>query len=208
MNNQSEALALANQIVAVIQSLEKPEELHAFVRTVIPNVNTNGRRRQRQNSDAFVHLVQACALARSADLASDLAAKSPRYSADSTLLRNTPALITRTEMEQARQAVTQSVTTELTQLSELNIFPQTQAALLQLRTDTVQHMTVSGEFLARTFKTSCCDGNSWGGFMQTLPLAYRHYGVLNDDVINARNDIPNPLFIEPEASIELLTDIT
>lgn len=208
MQTQAAALALADQVVAVIQSIDQPDALHSFVRAAIPAINTIGRNRQRLNSDAFVHLVQACALARSAELAADLGANSLRYSADSTLLRNTPALITRNEMVAARQAITESVTTELMQLSELRIYPETQAALLQLRTDTVQHMTAQGEHLARTFAAICCDGTSWGGFMQTLVLAYRHYGVLSDDVINARNDIANPLFIPPDSAVELLTDVT
>lgn len=208
MQNQNEALVLAEQVVAIMRTIYKPESLLAFTRPSIPSINTTGRKRQRQNRDAFVHFVQSCALARSAELAADLGANSPRYSADSTLFRGTPALITRTEMIAARQQITETVTAELMQLSQLNIYPETQAVLLQLRTDTVQHMTVQGENLARTFTVSCCDGTGWGGHMQTLALAYRHYGVLSDDVINARNEIANPLFIPADAAVELLTDIT
>ncbi|MES2685738.1 MAG: DNA circularization N-terminal domain-containing protein [Pseudomonadota bacterium] len=203
----AEPLSMARQVVSIISSLDQPAALHTFTRPPVPAVNTAGRVRQAANTAAFTHLVQASSVARSAELSADLGANSARYSAASTALRATPALITRTEMEAQRREITTTVTDELVQLSALNIYPDTQAALTQLRTDAVQHMTAEGEHLARTFKTTCCDGNSWNGYMPTLVLAYRHYGVLSDDVINDRNEVPNPLFLEPAASVELLAEV-
>ncbi|HYW57673.1 MAG TPA: DNA circularization N-terminal domain-containing protein [Polaromonas sp.] len=204
----AEPLSLARQITSIIRSMTQPSALQAFNRPPVPAVNTVGRNQQRANQAAFVHLVQVSSLARSAELAADLGANSARFSAASTFVRDTPALITRQEMVAARQEVTASITDELLVLSGLQMYPQTQAALLQLRTDTVLHMTAEGEHLARTFTTNACDGTSWGGFMQPLVLAYRHYGVLNDDVINDRNQIPNPLFVQPGAAVELLAEVT
>jgi prophage DNA circulation protein len=204
----AEPLSLARQITGIVRNLTQPQALRTFARPPVPPVNTVGRNLQRTNQAAFVHLVQVSSLARSAELAADLGANSARYSAESTATRDTPALITRTEMVAARQEVTGSITDEMVALSGLEIYPQTQAALLQLRTDTVQHMTAEGEHLARTFTTNVDEGTGWGGYMQTLVLAYRFYGVLSDDVINDRNHIPNPLFIQPGAAVELLTEVT
>ena len=92
-------------------------------------------------------------------------------------------------------------------LSDLGIYEDTRAELVALRTDTIAHMTEEGETLSRTFFTSCCDDTSWWGYMPSLVLAYRWYGVLSDDVINDRNRIPNPLFIEPNARVELLHNL-
>ena len=204
----NQPLALAQQITGIVRDLMQPDVLQLFDRVPVPAINTVGRNLQRSNQAAFVHLVQVASLVRSATLAADLGANSTRYSAASTALRNTPALITRTEMEAARQSVTRNITDELVALSSLQMYPQTQAALLQLRTDAVQHMTAEGEHLARTFTTSADAGTGWGGYMQSLRLAYRHYGVLSDDVINDRNRIPNPLFIASNAAVELLTEVT
>ena len=200
----AEPLALARAVTGAVRDLQRPGLLFNFAQPTAPAINTPSRNAQRSNGQAMTHLVQAAALARSAELSADLAASSTRYAAGSTALRNTPALITRAEMVANRQAVTNSLTGEVTALSALQMFPETQAALVALRTATVQHMTAEGEHLARTFKTSNAAANSWNGYMQTLPLAYRHYGALTDDVINDRNEIPNPLFIAPRAAVELL----
>lgn len=204
----AEPLSLARQITSIVRSMSQSSALQTFQRPAIPAVNTVGRNQQRANQAAFVHLVQVSSLARSAELAADLGANSDRFSAASTFVRSTPALITRDEMVAARQEVTGSITDELVALSGLQMYPQTQAALLQLRTDTVQHMTGQGEHLARTFMTNSCDGTGWNGYMQTLVLASRYYDVLSDDVINDRNRIPNPLFIEPGAAVQLLADVS
>jgi prophage DNA circulation protein len=203
----AEPLSLARQIVSIVSSLDQPAVLHTFARPPVPAVNTAGRVRQAANSAAFTHLVQIAGVTRTAELSADLGANSTRYSAASTALRATPALITRAEMEAQRRAITTTVTDELVQLSALNIYPDSQAGLMQLRTDAVQHMTAEGEHLARTFVTTCCDGNGWYGYMPTLVLAYRHYGVLSDDVINDRNEVPNPLFLPANAAVELLAEV-
>lgn len=204
----AQPLSLARQIVSIVRSMDQPKTLHTFTRPPVPPVATVGRARQASNQAAFTHLVQSASVARSAELSADLSSTSQRYAAPSTALLDTPALITRPEMETQRRAITTTVTDELVQLSDLNIYTDTQAALMQLRTDAVQHLTAEGEHLARTFLTTCCDGTGWNGYMPSLVLAYRHYGVLNDDVINYRNEVPNPLFLEPNASIELLTGVT
>jgi len=204
----AQPLSLARQIVSIVRSMDQPKALHTFTRPPVPPVATVGRARQAANQAAFTHLVQSASVARSAELSADLSSTSQRYAAPSTALLGTPALITRPEMETQRRAITTTVADELVQLSALNMYTDTQAALMQLRTDAVQHLTAEGEHLARTFLTTCCDGTGWNGYMPSLVLAYRHYGVLNDDVINYRNEVPNPLFLEPNASIELLTGVT
>lgn len=197
---------IAMHVTTIIANMSQPEVLHSFTRPVVPAYQTAARNRQRVNSAAFVHLVQVAALARSTRLYADLTS-SPRFSAESTNLRDTKALITRDDMQARRQAVTFLLADELLALSSLQIFQNSQAALVQLRTDAVRHMTTEGEHLARTFGTTCCDGLNWGGYMPALPVAYRHYGVLSDDVIIERNEIPNPLFIEPNAYVELLNEV-
>lgn len=197
---------LALYVMTVIAGMAQPEVLHNFSRPVIPSYQTPSRNRQRSNSAAFVHLVQVASLARRTRLYANLR-NSPRFSAESTVLRDTKALITRDDMQARRQAVTHLIADELLVLSSLQIFQNAQAALVQLRTNAVRHMTTEGENLARTFGTTCCDGLNWGGYMPALPVAYRHYGVLSDDVIIERNEIPNPLFIEPNAYVELLHEV-
>lgn len=197
---------LGLQVVTIIAGMAQPEVLHNFSRPVIPAYPTPSRNRQRTNSAAFVHLVQVASMARSVRLYADLT-NSPRFTAESTQLRDTKALITRDDMQARRQTVTYLVAEELLSLSALQMFQNAQAALVQLRTAAVRHMTTEGENLARTFGTTCCDGLNWGGYMPALPVAYRHYGVLSDDVIIARNEIPNPLFIEPNAYVELLHEV-
>jgi prophage DNA circulation protein len=198
---------IAQYVVAIIRNMHSPEVLHDFTRPAIPDYQTPSRNKQRSNSAAFVQLVQTCAIARSARITADLRS-SPRYSAESTSLRDTKALITRDEMQKLRVKVTMLVTDQLIELSDLSLFPTTQAALVALRTNAVRHMTAQGEHLARTFGTTCCDGLNWHNYMPALALAYRHYGVLNDDVIIERNEIPNPLFIEPNAYVELMHEVT
>lgn len=198
---------IAQYVVTIIRNMRSPEVLHDFTRPAIPDYQTPSRNRQRANSAAFVQLVQSCAIARSARITADLRS-SPRYSAQSTVLRDTKSLVTRPEMQALRAAVTNTITDQLIELSAAQLYPGTQAALVRLRTDAVRHMTSEGEHLARTFGTTCCDGLNWYGYMPTLPIAYRHYGVLTDDVIIERNEIPNPLFIESNAYIELLHEVT
>jgi prophage DNA circulation protein len=197
-------LELARDIVDVTRDVTDPQALHSFDRPTITRTNTAGRIQQAANQNAFVHLIRIASLARAAELASDLKAQSNRYSADSVYLRDTPALLTRNEMEALRRQIASSIMDELMLLSSLQIYPESQQALLQLRTDAIQHMTAEGETLARTFTTNCCDGTDWNSYMPTLVLAYGWYGVLSDDVINERNHIPNPLFIPPAAKVELL----
>jgi hypothetical protein len=198
---------IAQYVVTIIRNMHSPEVLHDFTRPAIPNYQTPSRNRQRTNSAAFVQLVQTCAIARSVRITADLQT-SPRYSAESTALRDTAALVTRNEMQMLRVKATQLVTDQLIELSDLSLYPSTQAALVALRTNAVRHMTILGEHLARTFGTTCCDGLNWYNYMPALALAYRHYGVLEDDVIIERNEIPNPLFIEPNSYVELLHEVT
>ncbi|WP_418132493.1 DNA circularization N-terminal domain-containing protein [Variovorax sp. 375MFSha3.1] len=204
----SQPLALAQQVMTIMRDVAQPQAFHEFLRPQTPNIPTRGRAAQRTNSVAFTHLVQSASLIRSAELSVDFASSSNRFAADSTVLRSTPKLITYNEMQAQRSAITQAFTAELLDLSGLQMFPNTQQLLVTLRTAAVQHMTSTGEHLARTFVTTCCDGTGWNGFMPTLVLAYRHYGVLSDDVINERNEIPNPLFVPPRAAIELLHEVT
>jgi len=177
-----------------------------FVVEPIPPFNTPMRKQQRINQAAFVNLVQCSAVVRSVEMAADLGATSPRYAADSTLVTSTPALITHEEMMAQRAAVVNNINAQIIQLSEQDAFPKTQAALTVLKTAIVRHMTVNGEGLGLTFTTDCADGNSWNNYMSALPLAYRHYGQLTDDVIVARNNLKNPMFINPRAPIVLLND--
>jgi prophage DNA circulation protein len=204
----AQPLMLAKQIIAVVRDMAEPAAFHQFERPPTPAIATKGRVAQRANSVAFTHLVQVAGLVRSAELSADLSSSSNRFAADSTLLRSTPQLITHNEMRTQRAAITQSFTNELLELSSLQMYPTTQQLLVALRTAAVQHMTITGEHLARTFITTCCDGNGWNGFMPSLVLAYRHYELLTDDVINERNEIPNPLFLPPRAAIELLHEVT
>lgn len=203
----SRPVDLAAQVVALMSDCTRPALFENFSRPQPPAIDTVGRRRQSSNQAAFTHLVRVASLVRSAQLSADLAATSTRYAATSTVLRSTPQLITRADMQARRQAITESFGIELMALSELSMYPTTQQALVDLRTAAVQHLTVEGEHLARTFTTTCCDGTGWNAFMPTLVLAYRHYGLLTDDVINERNEIPNPLFIEPRAAVELLCEV-
>ncbi|WP_137860801.1 DNA circularization N-terminal domain-containing protein [Variovorax sp. 3P27G3] len=204
----AQPLVLAQQVVAIMRDVSQPEAFHQFLRPQTPGIATKGRTAQRANSVAFTHLVQVASLVRTAELSVDFASSSTRFAADSTVLRSTPQLITHNEMQTQRTAITQSFTSELLELSSLQMYQTTQQLLVALRTAAVQHMTAIGEHLARTFITTCCDGNGWNGFMPSLVLAYRHYGLLTDDVINERNEIPNPLFIQPRAAIELLHEVT
>lgn len=203
----ADPLSLAKQVVSIVRSMDQPSAVQTFRRPAVPPVPTVGRLQQAANQAAFTHLVQAASVARSAELSADLSTNSPRYSAASTALLSTPALITHSEMEVQRRAIATTINDELVQLSDLNIYTDTQAALVQLKTDAIQHMTVQGEDLSRTFRTTCCEGTGWNGYMPSIVLAYRHYGVLNDDVINYRNEVPNPLFLEANASVELLTGV-
>lgn len=199
-------LGLAKHVTALIKDITNLGDLHQFSRPPVRG-NTPARQQQAANSAAFVHLVRTAAIVRQTELASNLGQTSDRYSADSTALRSTPALLTREELTAQRRMVSERITTELMDLSDLGIYEDTRAALVALRTDAIAHMTTEGETLARTFFTSCCDNTNWWGFMPSLVLAYRWYGVLTDDVINDRNHIPNPLFVEPNARIELLHNL-
>ena len=198
---------LAQQVVVIMREVSQPEAFRHFIRPPASAARTKGRDAQRMNIAAFVHLVQVSSLVRTAELGADLSSASERFAADSTLLRSTPQLITHAEMQVQRSETTQTFTEELLDLSGLQVYPATQQLLVELRTAVVQHMTATGEHLARTFMTTCCDGTSWNGYMPSIVLAYRHYALLTDDVINERNEIPNPLFIEPRAAVELLNEV-
>ena len=192
----------------IFTSVLEPDAFFDFARPPIPSIDTRSRNVQRQNQTAFVNLVRILAVAEHTDRAASLGVSSNRYSADSVDLRDTPALITRAEMERTRRAVTVNIMDAVDTLSALNIYPDSQLALVALRTDAVLHMTAQGEHLARTFETVCCDGTGWWSMMPAIALAYRHYGLLNDDVIIERNQIPQPLFIPPAARVELLAGLT
>jgi prophage DNA circulation protein len=199
---------IATAIIDIFLGVLDPTAFFNFDRPPVPPIDTRSRNVQRQNQAAFVHLVRVLALTEHTARAASLGAASDRYTADSVALRDTPALITRAEMERQRRAVTVNIMDEVDALSALNIYPDTQSALLALRTDAVLHMTAEGEHLARTFETVCCDGTGWWVNMPAIVLAYRHYGLLNDDVIIERNQVPHPLFISPAARVELLAGLT
>jgi prophage DNA circulation protein len=93
-------------------------------------------------------------------------------------------------------------------MSQIQIYTEAQYELVRMKTRAIQWMTEQGEHLARTFTTNCCDGNNWYVSMPTIVVAYRYYGVLADASINARNEVPNPLFIPSNASLELLAELT
>jgi hypothetical protein len=199
-------LGLARHVTTLIKDIGDVGDLFSFTRQPVRG-STPARQQQAANSSAFVHLVRTAAIIRQTELAANLSQRSDRYSATSTTHRDTPALLTREELTAQRRMVSERITTELMDLSDLGIYEDTRAALVALRTDAIAHMTSEGETLARTFFTSCCDNTNWWGFMPSLVLAYRWYGVLTDDVINDRNHIPNPLFVEPNARIELLHNL-
>lgn len=200
-------VALAQNVLALARLTQAPPALMRFNRPTVPTLTTAARRRQQGNTLAFVHLVRIAGVIAYTVKASDLPAQSARYTVDSTRLRATPALITRTEMQALRLQVTTAVTDQVLAMSDARIYPTTQPALITLRTAAVEHMTAQGESLARTFVTSCCDGTGWWANMPTLVLAFRHYGLLTDDAINVRNEISNPLFIPPNAGVELLHEV-
>jgi prophage DNA circulation protein len=198
---------LASSIVGVLREVERPDSFLQFQRPPLPSASTRSRQTQLANQQAFIHLVQAVAVAVFVEGTINFEALSNRYASDDTQLRGTPELVTRDEMEALRRQSNEVAHNELLALSALGIYPETQRALMQLSADAVQHMTAEGEHLARTYKTTCCEGTGWHGYMDSVALAYRHYGVLSNDVLELRNEIPNPLFIEPRSEIELLHSI-
>jgi prophage DNA circulation protein len=107
-------------------------------------------------------------------------------------------------MQRARTGVFEAIAEQVHTLSESDQFPQTQAALVDVRTTAIAHMTAEGENLGRVFQTSCCDGTGWQKHMPAIVVAYRHYRTLTDEVIALRNKLVSPLFIEPHAQIELV----
>lgn len=199
--------ALAAHVLTLSRLVQSPVALMQFDRPTLPTLATTARQRQQSNTLAFVHLVRTGGVIAYTLQSANLPAQSARYTVDSTRLRATPALITRAEMQALRLQVTTAVTDQVLAMSAARIYSATQSALVTLRTAAVQHMTAQGESLARTFVTSCCEGTGWWAHMPTLVLAYRHYGLLTDDAINTRNEISNPLFISPNAAIELLHEV-
>jgi prophage DNA circulation protein len=197
-------LALAVAIIAIIADLKDVGSLESFTRPSIPAVATSSRQQQRVNNTAMIALVRTAAAIRRTEVSINLVSTSTRYSSGDTAQRSIPALITRSDMIVRRQVISTSLFDRQAELSNEGIFSLTQAELPLLRSSAVTHMTTEGEDLAKTFKTTCCDGTSWQRPMSTLVLAYRHYDSLSDDVINQRNNIASPLFIPPHAPIELL----
>jgi prophage DNA circulation protein len=195
---------IGDAITRLIREVQRPTSLHAFARPPIPGFNTTGRNQQRINSAALVNLVHVAAATRQAELSVDLVAKSPRYASDDSTLRGIPQLITRTEMQEYRKALSGVITQTISDLSDQRTFDDSRQALIQLRADAVQHMTTEGEHLARTFETSCCEGTGFQKAMPSTVLAYRYYGTLTHDVIELRNKLASPLFIPPHARVELL----
>lgn len=193
---------IARPIFRIMGAAKSLENFIKFTRPTIPFINTTSRNQQRKNKTALTHLIQGAAVTQHALRQADLSGA--RYDADSVALRSTPKLITRKDMESRRFSVVDVLTNEVYELSRLSIFNESQNAVTALRTAAVQHLTAEGETLARTFVTSCCDGTGWWRPMPAIMLAYRHYGVLNDDVIIERNEVGNPLFMPPNAAVELL----
>lgn len=196
----NDAVTLGRSVVALVREANSLAGLINFSRPAIPAFKTVGRAQQKQNSDAFVALIRSAAVIRHAEMSVDLVSNSPRYGNEDTELRGIPKLLTRAEMIQARESVSQVITDRMLVSDD----EETRAALVEVRTTAVQHMTSDGEHLARTFQTTCCDGNGYNVMMPAIVVAYRHYDSLTEETVVQRNKISNPLFIHAFASLELL----
>jgi prophage DNA circulation protein len=195
-----EPIRLANEIIAIIRDIDNTTSLIGYSRPEIRRTNTPSRQRQIANQSAFVNLIRNAAITRKTELS--LEVKTQRNTADVDL--GVPQLYTRKELDDYRRDIAITVTDQLINLSTLKIYPKTQASLAQLRTETVQHLTRVGETLGTSFFTLCEDNTNWAVYMPTIPVVYRHYGEIRSDEFNARNNVRNPLFNEPNAVMELL----
>ncbi len=200
----NDSVNLGRSVVALVREARSFAGIVNFSRPAIPVFNTVGRAQQKLNSDAFVALIQSAAVTRHAEMSVDLVSQSQRYANSDTELRGVPQLITRAEMIAARQQVSQLISEQLLSMSSAGVFEDTRRALVEVRTNAIQHMTADGEHLAKTFFTTCCDGNGYNVSMPAIVVAYRHYDALTEETIVQRNKVVNPLFIPAFASLELL----
>jgi prophage DNA circulation protein len=162
---------------------------------------TQSRVKDQNNITALNFLARSLFVSEYARRAVDLSTGSDRYVVDSVALRGSPELTSRQDLQQSRLKAVTVITDLIYDLSDAEIFEDTRAQLIALRAAVVEHMTVEGENLGNTFiKTYSVD-------MPMLAVSYEFYGVLRDDEINARNEVPNPLFVERNSAIELVTEL-
>ncbi len=193
-------LVLANEIQSIVKDIGQTAGFKDYSRPSVPNTFTPARVKQHGNQNAFVNLIRNAAVIREAELA--LLVVTDRSEANQEL--GVPQLYTRLELNDYRRNLAYLITGQLLTLSSLGIYSETQAALLLLRTEIINHLSRVGENLGTNFFTSCEDGTNFNVYMPTIPLVYKHYGELRYDEFNARNKVRNPLFNPPNAVMELL----
>ena len=197
INNGLELASNLSILQQQVSKLVEPPRIIASASTA----QTESRVKDQQNSIALDMLSRSLYVSEYARRSVDLSTGSDRYIVDSVALRGSPELTSRQDLQTARSNAVTVITDLIYDLSDADIFEETRSQLIQLRAAVVEHMTAEGENLGNTFtKTYNVD-------MPMLAVAYEHYGVLRDDEINARNDIPNPLFVQRNSAIELVTDI-
>jgi len=196
----NEGLQLASNFSILQQQVSKlvaPETITVSASAA----QTQSRIKDQNNIIAMNMLARSLYASEYARRAVDLSTGSDRYIVDSVALRGSPELTSRQDLQAARLNAVTVITDLIYDLSDADIFEETRAELIALRAAVVEHMTREGENLGNTFiKTYNVD-------MPMLAISYEHYGVLRDDEINARNEIPNPLFVQRNSAIELVTEL-
>lgn len=193
-------LELASNLSILQQQVSKLVEPPIIIASA-STAQTESRVKDQQNSIALDMLSRSLYVSEYARRAVDLSSGSDRYIVDSVALRGSPELTSRQDLQSARLNAVTVITDLIYDLSDAGIFEETRSQLIALRAAVVEHMTREGENLGNTFiKTYKVD-------MPMLAIAYEHYGVLRDDEINARNEIPNPLFVQRNSAVELVTEL-
>lgn len=192
---------VSNSIVAIVSNVESLGNLESWALPPVSPFKTLNRMRENQNSRALRNIILGATVTRKAELAARLYTNSSRFNVDVAQLER---LVTIDEMQAGRLALSQSITSVIEDLSTQAIFDPTQAALVAVRTASIQHITAQGETLARTFETSAATTTAAQNNQPAIVVAYRHYGALLDASIIERNGIEHPLFIQPNRTLSLL----
>lgn len=154
------------------------------------------------NTASFNKMNAAMYAAEFGKRAADKVSTQNRPQVESVGLRGSPFLMSRQEVESLRRDAMTVMSDEIYALSGQDGFENTKQSLLTLRTAVIEHMTAEAENFGITFN------DSFGSTMPSIVVAYKNYGVLRDDELNARNNIPNPLFVDKNSAIELVSDVS
>jgi hypothetical protein len=155
-----------------------------------------------KNTAAFNTMYSAFYAAEFGKRAADKVNTQNRPQVDSVSLRGSPFLMSRAEVESLRREAMIVMSDEIFALSEVSGFSATKEALIALRTAVIEHMTAESENFGVTFYDSS------NMTMPSIVVSYKNYGVLRDDELNARNNIPNPLFVMAKSEVELVANVS